>query len=119
MTSFADRLAFELDRGWKACARPNQLPPPGDWAIWLLLAGRGFGKTRVLSEMANSWAVSGQAKRIAIIAATAADARDVVVEGESDHRDGTTLVCARISKRPPAPDVAERRHRHALFRRRA
>jgi predicted phage terminase large subunit-like protein len=80
---FAHRLAAELETGWRIIARTNQLPPEGDWSIWLLLAGRGFGKTRVLSEMANIWASSGQAKRIAIVAATAADARDVIVEGES------------------------------------
>jgi phage terminase large subunit-like protein len=49
----------------------------------MLLAGRGYGKTRVLSEMCNSWAISGQCRRIAIVAATASDCRDVVVEGES------------------------------------
>ena len=47
------------------------------------MAGRGFGKTRVLAEQANVWASSGRYKRIAIVAATAADCRDVVVEGES------------------------------------
>jgi phage terminase large subunit-like protein len=83
MTSFADRLASELTEGWTTKARANQLPPLGDWSVWLLLAGRGFGKTRVLSEMANSWAASGQYKRMALVAATASDARDVLVEGES------------------------------------
>jgi hypothetical protein len=77
------QLADALEYGWESVARPNQLPPPGNWSVWLLLAGRGFGKTRVLSEMANGWATTGQARRIAIVAATAADARDVVVEGES------------------------------------
>jgi phage terminase large subunit-like protein len=51
--NFADRLASELTHGWLATARPSQLAPSGDWSIWLLLAGRGYGKTRVLSEMAN------------------------------------------------------------------
>jgi phage terminase large subunit-like protein len=83
MTSFADRLAFEITEGWAVKARANQLPPEDGWSIWLLLAGRGFGKTRVLSEMANSWAASGRYKRLALVAATAADARDVLVEGES------------------------------------
>jgi len=83
MNSFAGRLAAELEGGWRVTARENQLPPPGDWTVWLLLAGRGYGKTRVLSETVNSWATSGQAKRIALVAATAADARDVMVEGES------------------------------------
>jgi phage terminase large subunit-like protein len=80
---FARRLAHELTEGWQVIARPNQRPPPGDWSIWMLLSGRGFGKTRVLSEMCNSWALSGLYKRIAIVAATAGDARDVMVEGES------------------------------------
>ena len=65
-------------------ARPTQLPPPGDWwQIWLLLAGRGFGKTRTLAEWVCHQTVSGQASRIALVTATAADARDVLVEGES------------------------------------
>jgi phage terminase large subunit-like protein len=83
VNSFADRLAAELERGWRIIARANQLPPKGDWTVWLLLAGRGFGKTRTLAEWVNDQAVSGQAKRIAIVAATASDCRDVVVEGES------------------------------------
>jgi phage terminase large subunit-like protein len=80
---FAASLASSLETGWEVTARPNQLPPEGDWTIWLLLAGRGFGKTRVSSEMCNAWASSGRAKRIAIVAATASDCRDVLVEGES------------------------------------
>jgi hypothetical protein len=49
--SFAAQLADALETSWPAIARANQLPPPGDWwQIWLLLAGRGFGKTRTLAE---------------------------------------------------------------------
>ena len=82
--SFAAQLADALEHSWPAVARPNQLPPPGDWwQIWLLLAGRGFGKTRTLAEWVCDQAASGQASRIALVAATAADARDVLVEGES------------------------------------
>jgi phage terminase large subunit-like protein len=83
MRTFADRLAFEFTEGWAVKARANQLPPDGDWSVWLLLAGRGFGKTRTLAELCNSWAASGLYKRIALVAATASDARDVLVEGES------------------------------------
>ena len=116
MNPFAHRLAAELETGWRIIARTNQLPPEGDWSIWLLLAGRGFGKTRVLSEMANIWASSGQAKRIAIVAATAADARDVIVEGESrNYGDGAAMVSAGIPERSPSPCVAERRYWDALF----
>jgi phage terminase large subunit-like protein len=83
LSNLAGQLADALEGSWFAKARPNQLPPDGDWSIWMLLAGRGFGKTRVLSEMANLWATSGQYRRLAIVAATAADARYVLVEGES------------------------------------
>src|SRR5215470_16611980 len=82
--SFATQLADALESSWPAIARPNQLPPAGDWwQIWLLLAGRGFGKTRTLAEWVCHQAVSGIARRIALVAATAADARDVLVEGAS------------------------------------
>jgi phage terminase large subunit-like protein len=82
--SFAVQLADALESSWPAIARPNQLPPPGDWwQIWLLLAGRGFGKTRTLAEWVCEQVASGQVSRIALVAATAADARDVLVEGES------------------------------------
>ena len=47
LSSLAGRLADVLqDGGWHSKARPEQLPPPGDWNGWLLMAGRGFGKTR-------------------------------------------------------------------------
>ena len=78
---FAAQLVAALEHSWPAVARPNQLPPPGTWwQIWLLLAGRGFGKTRTLAEWVCGQAASGQAGRIALVAATAADARDVLVE---------------------------------------
>jgi phage terminase large subunit-like protein len=71
---------------WKAWARPEQLPPPGDdWAIWLYLAGRGAGKTRSAAEWVRDMAKrtdKGQL-RFALVARTAADVRDVIVEGES------------------------------------
>jgi phage terminase large subunit-like protein len=83
-SSFAVQFADALETSWPATARPNQLPPPGHWwQIWLLLAGRGFGKTRTLAEWVCQQTASGQASRIALVAATAADARDVLVEGES------------------------------------
>lgn len=63
-------------------ARPTQLPPPGPWKVWLILAGRGFGKTRAGAEQVISWARTPK-QRIALVAETAADVRDVVVEGES------------------------------------
>jgi phage terminase large subunit-like protein len=68
---------------WARNARPEQMQPAGEWRRWLLLAGRGFGKTRVLSETLRAWATSGRYRRIALVARTAADVRDVLVEGQS------------------------------------
>jgi phage terminase large subunit-like protein len=68
-------------RGW--WARPDQLAPPGDWSKWLILAGRGYGKTKILSEWVRELVAKKVAGRIALVAPTAADARDVMVEGPS------------------------------------
>lgn len=74
---------------WPFWARPNQLPPDGDWLTWLILAGRGYGKTRSGAEWVRSIVCGktpmecGSHHRIAIVAETAADARDVLVEGDS------------------------------------
>lgn len=73
-------LQYEWAGFW---SRPKQLPPPGDWDTWLVLAGRGFGKTRTGSEWVRSEVEAGRAKRIALVAPTAADVRDVMIEGES------------------------------------
>jgi phage terminase large subunit-like protein len=75
----AERLRYD----WAYRARPEQLPPPGDWRVWLLLAGRGFGKTRTGAETVRTRVASGLARRIALVGPTAADVRDVMVEGES------------------------------------
>ncbi len=68
---------------WAAWARPEQRLPPGDWDTWLLLAGRGFGKTRTGAEAVRELVETGQARAVALIAPTAADARDVMVLGKS------------------------------------
>jgi hypothetical protein len=76
----AKRLMHQW-RGWKA--RPSQLAPEGNWRVWLILAGRGFGKTRSGAEWVREQAESGRARRIALVAENAAEARQVMVEGES------------------------------------
>ena len=70
-----------LTLGW--WGRPNQQAPQGDWRTWLLLAGRGFGKTRSGAECIREQVIHHRRRRIALVAPTAADARDVMVEGES------------------------------------
>ena len=70
---------------WSVWGRPEQQAPAGDWNIWLVLAGRGFGKTRLASEWVREEAKytnTGQ-RRFGLVARTAADVRDVIVEGES------------------------------------
>lgn len=68
---------------WRQAARTKQLAPAGDWRIWLLLCGRGFGKTRTGAEQVVRWALETPGVRIALVAATFDDGRDVMVEGES------------------------------------
>ena len=75
--------AMKLKYEWPYRARPEQLPPSGDWRVWLLLAGRGFGKTRSGAELVRARIGAHTARRIALVAPTAADARNVMVEGES------------------------------------
>jgi phage terminase large subunit-like protein len=70
-----------LKYNWDFWARPNQMEPDGNWTTWLILAGRGFGKTRTGAEWVNKNVRSGKAKRIALVAETAPDARDVMVLG--------------------------------------
>ncbi len=75
--------ARDLRYDWRFWARDNQLPPAGNWRIWMLLAGRGFGKTLAINHWALAQAKAMPMSRGALVAATEADARAVLVEGES------------------------------------
>lgn len=69
---------------WSLQARPNQRLPEGQsWRTWLILAGRGFGKTRTGAETVRQLVDSGQYRRIAIIGKTLEEVRSVMVEGAS------------------------------------
>lgn len=74
---------LEARKYWRAQGRPEQHTP--DWAfnVWLILAGRGFGKTRTGAEDMADYMLSNPGVRCAILAPTIADARDTCVEGES------------------------------------
>jgi phage terminase large subunit-like protein len=61
----------------------HQVPPGGDWYLWLLLAGRGAGKTEACSRYVSRYARENPGSRIAIIAPTLGDARQACVEGDS------------------------------------
>lgn len=67
---------------WELHAQPKQRIPPGEWTTWLLLAGRGFGKTRVGAETVRHLVQKCGYRAVGLIAATAADARDTMIEGK-------------------------------------
>ncbi len=81
---------------WELVARAEQCPPGGaDWRVWLIMAGRGFGKTRSGAEWVDAQARRDGNLRIALVGASHDDARSVMVEGESG-----ILACARGRERP-------------------
>lgn len=83
LSELAPEALAALKYNWEFWARPNQLEPEGQWTTWLILAGRGFGKSRCGAEWVKKKAQSFPGCRIALVAETAADARKVMVEGES------------------------------------
>lgn len=83
LAGLSDEAKANLKWHWPLWARPNQLAPEGDWNTWLVLAGRGFGKTRMGSEWVRGLAHRFPGCRIALVAETAADARDVMIKGDS------------------------------------
>ncbi len=76
------KTADSLLHVWELRRREDQVPPPGDWLVWLVMGGRGSGKTRLGAEWTRDQVKNGF-RRIALVAETAADARDVMVEGDS------------------------------------
>ena len=81
--SDALKLAYVGERLKLVELRDKQIAPGGDWRIWLLLAGRGFGKTQAITQWAIEQARAMPKSRGALVATTTGDARDVLVEGES------------------------------------
>jgi len=94
LNSLSDEQADELLYQWRGwMARESQVLPDGKWSYWLILAGRGFGKTRTGAEAVREWVKTSQ--YVNLIGATSDDARDIMVEGES----GILAVCPK-SERP-------------------
>tara|TARA_R110002072_G_scaffold22383_28_gene78396 strand:+ start:10253 stop:10879 length:627 start_codon:yes stop_codon:yes gene_type:complete len=93
LLSHAERAA--LGRHWRLWAHPVQLPPSEAWHLWLIMAGRGFGKTRAGAEWVRAIAEADPTARIALVAASLGEARRVMVEGESG-----LLAIASPRKRP-------------------
>ena len=90
LRSFASdpRAAVKALFHWRLWARPNQLAPDPAvvgfvWFVWFILAGRGFGKTRSAAEWIREEVDAGKRRRIAFVSKDPADARDVMIEGQS------------------------------------
>ena len=76
--------ALHWDADFESWANKNQLPPHGEgWRVWLMMAGRGFGKTRAGSEWIHRLATGKPGVRIALVGATMHEGRSVMVEGVS------------------------------------
>jgi len=80
---------------WQLWAHAGQLPPGSAWTVWLILAGRGFGKTRAGAEWVRAVAEANPGARIALVAASLPEARNIMVEGASG-----LLAIAPRGKRP-------------------
>jgi phage terminase large subunit-like protein len=84
LKSLTEAESQALVHEWRFWGRPGQFTPGGDnWFIWLILAGRGFGKTRSIVECVQEEVAAKRAGRIGIAGATSADVRDILIEGES------------------------------------
>jgi phage terminase large subunit-like protein len=70
-----------LDAHWPCWAHGGQLPPHDQWTVWVMLAGRGFGKTRAGAEWVSARARENGQARIALVAANPQEARRVMIEG--------------------------------------
>ncbi len=82
LESLTDETAAHLEYDWGFWGRPSQKAPEGDWLTWLILAGRGWGKTRTGAEWVREQVYAGR-KRIALVAETQKDLEQVMVEGDS------------------------------------
>ena len=76
-------LAGAIHRDWPIWQSDAQSEPGGDWRVWLMMAGRGFGKTRLGAQWVRRLAAANPDARIALVAATMAEVRSVMIEGES------------------------------------
>ena len=83
LARLSDRERRSLRTHWNLWAHEGQIAPPGDWLAWLILAGRGFGKTRAGAEWVHARAEADPEARIALVGASLGEVRSVMVEGES------------------------------------
>lgn len=84
-----------LNEAWHLWRLPGQAEPPGDWRVWMIRAGRGFGKTRAGAEWVSAFARQTPDARIALVGAAMDEVRRVMIEGESG-----LLAVAHAAERP-------------------
>ncbi|MEO1989399.1 MAG: terminase family protein [Martelella sp.] len=99
------QYAAFLAQEWRFLARPEQLPPTRDWRTWLLMGGRGSGKTRAGAEWVHDLAIADGEKselRIALVAETLGDAREVMI-------DGVSGICRIARRMKPDFEISRRR----------
>ena len=77
------REAEAIDRDWTSWAHDGQLCPDGDWRTWMIMAGRGYGKTRAGAEWVADMASANPGMRIALVGASIEEVRRVMIDGES------------------------------------
>ena len=88
LDALSDAEIEELALDWPLWARREQLPPAGDWVTWLLMGGRGSGKTRAGAEWVRGLAAAGVGP-IALVGETITEAIAVMVEGQSGLMEAT------------------------------
>ena len=100
------RLLAEILEGWDFVGRAEQMPPPGDWRTWVLLGGRGAGKTRAGAEWVQRLVETAPPERaglrVALVAETLGDAREIMVDGPSG-------ICRIARSMRPVFEVSRRR----------
>lgn len=108
--SVDDRRRLHYD--WRFWRRPNQATPDGLWRYWFLLAGRGYGKSRVGAETVRDEVKQGRARMIALVGRTLADVRDTMILGpagilkRTPEEDRPTWIPARRTLEWPNGAVA-------------
>lgn len=92
------------ERDWTFNGRPEQKPPDGDWRTWLIMGGRGSGKTRAGAEWVQALASAGERSnlRIALVAESLGDAREVMI-------DGVSGICRIAGAKRPEFEISRRR----------
>ncbi|MBV8472023.1 MAG: DNA-packaging protein [Hyphomicrobiales bacterium] len=92
LATLSEKECQELFHDWSLWARPEQMPPDGDWVYWLILAGRGAGKTRTGAEAVRRWTKTFAI--VNLIGATRDDVREIMVLGES----GLMAICPKAER---------------------